>query len=70
MNSKEEKKEYENKSRVLHYRNATGFGFSTLTLPETSCLLFFCIDLKKKENKEKNTIIEALPLFDYTDCLQ
>lgn len=30
-------------------------------------LNLFCIELKKRE---KNTIIEALPLFDYTDCIQ
>lgn len=29
-----------------------------------------CIEFKKKKIKEKNTIIEALPLFDYTDRLQ
>lgn len=31
----------------------------------------FCIEFKKKKKKEeKNTIVEALPLFDYTDCIQ
>lgn len=39
-----------NKSRVYNTKNATGFGFSTLMLPETSCLFFlfsqpFCIEV-------------------------
>lgn len=46
-----------------------------LVSPHLRCLkhhvyFFFVLIEKKKENKEKNTIIEALPLFDYTDCLQ
>lgn len=66
--------ECENKSRVYNTEMPLA-----LVSPHFRCLKHyvyffsqpFCIEcLKKREREKKNTIIEALPLFDYTDCIQ
>lgn len=74
MNSKKEKKNM--KIKVEFYITEMPLA---LVSPHLRCLkhhvFVFCVffllySIKKKQIKEKNTIKEALPLFDYTDRLQ